>query len=96
MNIIWASPARRRLASIIEHIAEENPVAAIELDEEIDRKLQQLEKFPYSGRAGKVAGTREAVIGKYILIYEIRDDNLIIDYIYHGAMQYPPKSPAAF
>lgn len=92
MRAIWTTPARRQLAEAIQYIAEDNPAAAISLDEEVDKKVLLLEKFPNSGRTGRLSGTRESVIGPYILVYELRPDCLLITHFVHSAMQFPPET----
>lgn len=89
MEAIWSTPARLQLTKIVMRVAEEDPIAALNLDEMVDKKVQLLVKFPYSGRIGRVPGTREAIVGNYILVYEIREEKIAIDCIFHGAMKYP-------
>lgn len=48
--------------SIREYIAEQNLMAAIELDERIGYSASSLAGQPYKGRNGRVEGTRELVI----------------------------------
>ena len=89
MRAKWSTPARKQLAEIIDYIAVDDPLAALKLDEEINRTVQRLERFPYSARIGRVAGTREALVGSYFIIYEVRNNSIEIDQILHCAQQYP-------
>lgn len=90
MKIIWATPASKQLAAALDYLEETDPNAALGLGKAIIQTLERITTFPYSGRIGIVSGTREAIIGKYILVYEVCCDQINIVYFYHGAMQYPP------
>mgnify|MGYP002074428378 FL=1 len=73
----------------MEYIADENPLAAILLDEDIDRTVRRLEQYPNSAKIGRLKGTREAVIGSYILVYEVHPDCLLITHFVHCARLFP-------
>ncbi|BCZ70415.1 hypothetical protein EC12E115_p2-003 (plasmid) [Escherichia coli O145:H28] len=49
---------------IREYIAEQNLMAAIELDERIGYSASSLAGQPYKGRNGRVEGTREGTVAK--------------------------------
>jgi plasmid stabilization system protein ParE len=53
--------------------------------------VQQLARFPMSGRSGRAPGTRELVISNtpFIAAYAIDHDRIVILAIYHGAQQWP-------
>lgn len=74
----------------LEYLEERDPMAAVALDDAVIQTLERLAKFPHLGRVGLVPGTREVVIGKYILVYEVGDKQIEIVYFYHGSMLYPP------
>lgn len=64
-----ASQDRKRIR---EYIAEQNLMAAIELDERIGYSASSLAGQPYKGRNGRVEGTRELVIHPhFVLVYEV-------------------------
>jgi toxin ParE1/3/4 len=52
----------RRLEDIREHIAANNPTAAMRMIERIRAAVTRLAASPGLGRPGRVAGTRELVI----------------------------------
>ena len=64
MEIFWTMLASQDRKRIREYIAEQNLMAAIELDERIGYSASGLAGQPYKGRNGRVEGTRGKV---YIL-----------------------------
>ncbi|MCL2523509.1 MAG: type II toxin-antitoxin system RelE/ParE family toxin [Betaproteobacteria bacterium] len=93
MKIIWRPQAEADRDSIFEYIAEDNPHAALELDEEFDDKAETAARNPLMYRAGRVSGTREIVVrANYIMVYRIEDGGAIeIQQIVHARRQWPPK-----
>lgn len=51
----------------------------------------QLEKFPFSGREGRVEGTRELVVPglPYILPYRIEGEDIQIASVIHTSRKWP-------
>jgi plasmid stabilization system protein ParE len=62
--------------AIHEYIDQRNPAAAVRVGASIREAAEILRYFPYSGRRGRVAGTREWVVRRlpYVLVYEIDTD----------------------
>ena len=89
MEVIWTTPARLQLAEAIEYIAEKDPLAALILDEKVDKTIERLSQFPNSSRIGRLQGTREAVVDSYILVYEVHHAHLLITDFVHGAQMFP-------
>ncbi len=58
MEIFWTMLASQDRKRIREYIAEQNLMAAIELDERIGYSASGLAGQPYKGRNGRVEGTR--------------------------------------
>lgn len=72
MEIFWTMLASQDRKRIREYIAEQNLMAAIELDERIGYSASSLAGQPYKGRSGRVEGTRELVIHPhFVLVYEV-------------------------
>lgn len=91
MIAVWTDSAEQgRWKAMEYYTSKDSPEFALELDEQIACTVARLEQFPYSGRTGRIRGTREAIIGSYILTYRIMPDCLLITHFVHGAMQYPP------
>jgi toxin ParE1/3/4 len=64
MIIVWLSRAVANRDALFDYIAQENPIAAIEQDEQIATQATQLAQHPELGRTGRKQGTRELVISR--------------------------------
>jgi toxin ParE1/3/4 len=92
MKLRWSAQSLRELESIVEHIATDNPVAALELSEQILSSVETvLPENPYAGRPGRVDGTRELVVHhSYIVAYEVADTINILT-VRHVARRWPER-----
>ena len=72
MEIFWTMLASQDRKRIREYIAEQNLMAAIELDERIGYSASSLAGQPYKGRNGRVEGTRELVDSQWGKVYILR------------------------
>lgn len=93
MIVTWRAKAREERHSIFDRIAADNPVAALELDDQIERKTEALPQHPELYRAGRVHGTREMVLGSnYVLVYQVLKKDGVIEIVrIVGARQHYPK-----
>lgn len=74
----------------MDHIAQDNPQAALDLDELFEEKADRLIEQPELYRAGRKRGTREMVVHpNYIVIYRIKDDAVEILRVKHTAQKWP-------
>jgi toxin ParE1/3/4 len=75
ITLRFSGRARLQLLTIHEYIGERNPAAAVRVGASIREAAEVLRYFPYSGRPGRVVGTREWVVRRlpYVLVYEIDD-----------------------
>ena len=90
MELIWRDSALADLETIIAYIADRNGPAAQRLKSTIDARAEGLTKQPYLYRAGRVPGTREAVVHpNYILIYRVNADAVEIVSVMHSRQRYP-------
>lgn len=90
--ILWTEQASQQLDQAYDYIALSNSEkVATRVTMRIIGSVQQLASFPMSGRAGRVAGTRELVISgtPFIATYTIEDDRIVILALYHGAQKWP-------
>jgi toxin ParE1/3/4 len=87
LEIVWAPIARSRLEEIRRYIARDKPDAAKRLSTRIVAVIEILKDYPFLGRPGAEAGTRELVIGgtPYIVFYRICGSRVNISTIFHGA-----------
>lgn len=91
MKLVWTRMASADRKDIREYIAQNNPAAALALDELFSEKANRLVDHPGLGRLGRVTGTRELVAHQnYILIYDAVDDLVRILRVLHAAKQWPP------
>lgn len=92
MKLVWTRPASIDRKEIREYIAQDNPAAALALDELVSEKAGRLPDHPNFGRPGRVAGTRELVAHRhYILVSDVDRDTVRILRVLHAARQWPPS-----
>lgn len=91
MKIIWHPSAIDDLEDILDYIAAHNHEAASATLALITGNISALAEQPFMGRTGRVAGTRELVIGgtPYVVAYETRDEVVSILTVLHGARRWP-------
>ena len=90
MKLLWTKLARDDRRAIGEYIAQDNPVAAVELDEYLSARTGQLTEQPDSGRPGRVTGTRELVVHRhYVVVYEVRTEQVQILRVLHTSRRWP-------
>jgi plasmid stabilization system protein ParE len=93
LPIVWADQAREIFLEYLFFISEKDQGAAERLFEQVERSLEPVSYFPYSGRPGRVPGTREIVSHpNYITIYEIHDNCIVIVDFTHVKKLYPPSA----
>ena len=91
-SVIWSIPALESRNTIIRYISRDNPEAAIALDNEFSKAIERIAMFPQSGRLGRVEGTKEVVVrSNYVLVYEQRNEDIVVLIVLHTAQQYPPE-----
>ena len=91
MQVKWSELAVDDLLEIVTYIAEDNPAAAFDVDEEIHRQVELLVTHPNIGRRGRIKGTKELVISNlsYVLPYTVGSDSVEILRVYHTSRQWP-------
>lgn len=76
------------------HMALSGPRSARSITDQIYEAMEQLARFPFSGPLVqddelRNAGYRYVLVGKYLIIYRVLGENVIIYHIAHGATDYP-------
>lgn len=91
MKVRWTAPAANQLREIFGYIAAGNPGATARTVRHIRNSILQTAQMPNTGRAGRVAGTREIVIPgtTYLVAYRIHDEMMHVLAIMHAARQWP-------
>jgi len=61
-------------------------------------RIGTLETFPNLGRVGRVRGTREIAFPPlpFVAIYEIREEQIVVLRILHGAQRWPSYGVASY
>ncbi|HEV7437033.1 MAG TPA: type II toxin-antitoxin system RelE/ParE family toxin [Pseudorhizobium sp.] len=97
MKLTWSAFALSDRDAIFTYIEADNPSAAVVVDERIATAVRHLVDFPASGRIGRVAGTRELVIGRtpYVAAYAVTGTTIRILRILHGAQEWPDDLPSS-
>ncbi|TGN97586.1 type II toxin-antitoxin system RelE/ParE family toxin [Burkholderia sp. USMB20] len=88
----WNPKAYEDRAAIMDYIGEDDPQAAIELDELLEQRAAALPARAELYRQGRVAGTRELVVApNYVLVYRIRPADGIVEIlrVLHARRQWP-------
>jgi addiction module RelE/StbE family toxin len=79
--------------AIMEHIAEDNLTAALELDEDFEAHADRACKTPTLYKPGRMKGTREIVVHpNYVMVYQVEPATIVILRVLHAAQQWPPRS----
>lgn len=91
MKLLWTQQAQRDRRTIFDYIRPENPMAAVAMDDQFAMSAEQLSRHPYSGRPGRITGTRELLAHpSYLIVYDVQADAVRILAIIHTARQWPP------
>jgi addiction module RelE/StbE family toxin len=90
IRLVWRPMAYEDRISIMDCIAQDNPGAALELDEEIEAKTNALVSHPKLYKPGRMRGTREMVIRpNYVVVYRETPAEVTILRVLHAARQWP-------
>ncbi len=81
MSVRWTRAALDDVAGVFAYISRENERAAMRV---VMAAAASLEAHPQMGRPGRVRGTRELVVGRYVVVYRAKQDVVIVRVI-HGA-----------
>ncbi len=89
---VWKPRADDDRHAIARHIAQDNPVAAVELVDLLLAQARLLDDSPRMGRAGRVDGTRELVAHPhYVIVYQLigKPQQAVVLRVLHTAQQWP-------
>lgn len=90
-HLDWTESAESDREELLDYIAQDNPLAAIKVGDEIERQFEALLDLPELGRPGRIDDTRELVITglPYIVCYAVTDTAVTILRVLHGRRQWP-------
>ena len=93
MKIEWSLFAVEDRTRIFDYIEQDDPLAAVVVDERIMEQTATLSAFPECGRLGRVEGTRELVINHtpFIVAYRVQNGIVRILRILHCAQYWPQE-----
>jgi addiction module RelE/StbE family toxin len=88
----WTPEAVKDRTAIWDFIADENPGAAIRIDEAFGEAAARLATHPKLGKPGMIAGIRELLLAQktYRLVYELDADTVWILAVVHTSRLWPP------
>lgn len=94
MILEWLPIAKQDFETIVEYIAADNPAAAVEQGDEIEKQIFMLISYPKMGRPGRIKRTRELIIVRtpYIVAYRIKGKTIQILRVLHGVQQWPNQA----
>ncbi|EBQ8602458.1 type II toxin-antitoxin system RelE/ParE family toxin [Salmonella enterica] len=91
MRLEWKRMALMDRENIMDYISQDNPQAAIDLDDEFETAAERARGNPDMYKPGRVKDTREIVVRPhYILVYQTEESVLTVLRILHAAQQWPP------
>jgi len=91
MRLRWTLAAADDLEAIHAYLTQHFPSFAHSTIQEIYQTILSLRSTPFRGSIGREEGTRELVLPRlpYIVIYRVRENDVEILHIYHGAQNRP-------
>lgn len=93
-TVIWSEPAATDLERAVAYIFEDSPAYAVAFYNKVKERSRTLSQFAERGRVVPEYNDtriREIFIHRYRLIYEIKDEEIIILSFFHGAQQYEQR-----
>lgn len=94
MKLRWTRAAITDLAEVYEYIEKERPTSALRVAMVILEQVESLQVNPLRGRAGRVDGTRELVIGQfpYVILYRVHGEEIQLLRVMHDRRSWPAES----
>lgn len=89
---VWKPRAVADRQAIARHIAQDNPVAAVELVDLLLKQARLLDDSPRMGRDGRLDGTRELVAHPhYVIVYQLagKPQQAVVLRVLHTSQQWP-------
>jgi toxin ParE1/3/4 len=91
VKVRWTPEAERDRDDVWEYIANDNPMAAISMDELFSDAAAKLADYPLMGRTGQIPGTRELIPHEsYRLVYEVDGETVWVLALISTARKWPP------
>lgn len=86
MKVFVSEQADADLLQIVTYLVERNPGAAYSIAREIDRKFENLSRFPFIGRerSSLAPGLRSVVAGMNVIFYVVESDRIVVVRVLDG------------
>jgi toxin ParE1/3/4 len=94
MNVQWTDNAIEHLATIYEYIAVNSPTYARQMVDRLTRRSSQIAHSPLSGRMVpeyQAPDIRELIEKPYRIIYRVKQDQIDVLAVIHGARLLPDE-----
>ncbi|MBI4844015.1 MAG: type II toxin-antitoxin system RelE/ParE family toxin [Nitrospirae bacterium] len=88
MRILFTPTGRRQFLEAIGYIHRDKPSVAANFRQKAEKSLSRLKKFPNSGRPLREFPElpfREVIVNPYRFFYKVKDDEVWIVAVWHGA-----------
>jgi toxin ParE1/3/4 len=87
MRLRWTPAAAADLQRLSDYLHEHHPHYRQRTISKVYASIQSLQQWPQRGRAGREEGTRELLFPPlpYVVVYRVKEENIEILHIYHGA-----------
>jgi toxin ParE1/3/4 len=89
VKVRFSRGALAELDEIFAHIAADNPRAAAELVARIEHVATLIGDSPEMGQSAGREPFRRFPVGNYLIVYEIISNEVVIEYVRHGARLRP-------
>jgi len=96
LKLIWTEPAVLDLEKIKEYVSRDSEYYALNLIENIFESVEKLKEFPNIGRVVpeyQDKKLREILYYNYRIIYKVKDNQLAVLAIIHGAREISNQKP---
>ena len=87
MTVRYNRGALEDLDNVLSYIAERNPRAARDLLTKFEAAANRLSQMPEIGVRSERLKMRKIVVGNYLVVYEIKNAEVVIHFIRHGARE---------
>jgi toxin ParE1/3/4 len=93
MHCRYSARAVDDLDGIIEYIARDNPARALSFADELRHRCEQITGAPTAAplRPDIADGIRLVPFGRYLILYSIASNHVLIERIMHGARDIPAR-----
>ena len=94
MKVYWTQNAIKHLTNIYEYIALNSPTYARRMVDRITQRSEQISTLPFSGRIVPEYETediRELIEKPYRIIYRLKQDQIDVLAVIHGAQLLPEE-----